>query len=86
VLLLLGYGEQMARTVSSDFKYELSIRWSPDDRAFTVRVPELPGCVTHGDSVEEAAAHAREAIAAYLESLASRGLPVPTPLCLVDRA
>jgi predicted RNase H-like HicB family nuclease len=76
----------MPRTPSSDFKYELSIRWSPEDRAFVVRVPELPGCLTHGDSVEEAASRAQEAIAAYLESLSARGLPVPTPLALIDHA
>ena len=75
----------MIETSGADFKYELSIRWSPEDEAFIVHVPELPGCVTHGDSVEEAATHAREAIAAYLESLEARGLPVPTPSCLMDR-
>ena len=75
----------MARTVNSDFKYELTIRWSPEDSAFTVTIPELPGCITHGDSVEEAAAYAQEAIAAYVESLIDRGLPVPTPLSLMNR-
>ncbi len=74
----------MATSVGSDFKYELSIRWSPEDEAFTVQVPELPGCITHGNNVEEAAAHAQEAIAAYLESLTSRGLPVPVPLCFTE--
>ena len=74
----------MARTVNSDFKYELTIRWSPEDSAFTVTIPELPGCITHGDSVEEAAAYAQEAIAAYVESLVGRGLPVPTPLSLMS--
>ena len=71
--------------MNSDFKYELSIRWSPEDSAFTVTIPELPGCITHGDTVEEAAAYAQEAIAAYVESLTARGLPIPTPLSLTNR-
>ena len=36
--------------------------------------------MTHGDSVENAAANAEDAILGYLESLSARGLPVPTPL------
>ncbi len=75
----------MPRPMNSDFKYEMSIRWSPEDSAFTVTIPELPGCITHGDTVEEAAAYAQEAIGAYVESLTARGLPVPTPLSLTNR-
>lgn len=48
-----------------------------DETGFTVNVPALPGCITEGDTVEEAMANAREAIAAYIESLESEGLPVP---------
>ena len=48
-----------------------------DEVGYTVTVPALPGCVTEGDSVEEALASAREAIEAYLLSLKDRGLPIP---------
>lgn len=44
---------------------------------FTVEVPALEGCVTEGDTFEEAERNAREAIALYVESLQARGLPVP---------
>ena len=40
-----------------------------EEGGFTVRVPRLPGCVTEGDTVEEALANARDAITAYLLSL-----------------
>ncbi len=33
---------------------------------YTVSVPSLPGCVTHGESAEDAMADAKEAIALYL--------------------
>jgi len=39
----------------------------PDGSAYNVTVPALPGCLTWGDTVEEALMHAREAIALYLE-------------------
>jgi predicted RNase H-like HicB family nuclease len=41
---------------------------TPDRKVggYTVRVPELPGCVTEGDTLEEAKRMAREAIALWL--------------------
>jgi predicted RNase H-like HicB family nuclease len=48
-----------------------------DEGGYVVRVPRLPGCVTEGDTLEEAVAHAREAITAYLLSLRDDGLPFP---------
>ncbi len=33
---------------------------------YSVEVPELPGCFTEGDTVEDALANAREAIACYV--------------------
>ena len=49
-----------------------------DEIGYTVEVPALPGCITEGDTVQEALANAREAIAGYLESLTDDGLPIPT--------
>jgi len=34
--------------------YSMDIRWSDEDQAFIVTVPELPGCKTHGFTYEEA--------------------------------
>jgi predicted RNase H-like HicB family nuclease len=39
-----------------------------DEGGFTVFVPSLPGCISEGDSEEEALANIREAIALYLEA------------------
>jgi predicted RNase H-like HicB family nuclease len=38
-----------------------------DEGGYTVSVPALPGCVTEGDTREEALSNVREAIALYLE-------------------
>ena len=40
-------------------------------------VPDLPGCVATGTTVEEVTAHIREAIALHLESLREHGDEVP---------
>ena len=55
----------------------------PDEAGYTVNVPSLPGCITEGDSVDEALANAREAIALYIESLEAAGEPVPEGDALV---
>ncbi|MBI4491946.1 MAG: type II toxin-antitoxin system HicB family antitoxin [Chloroflexi bacterium] len=44
---------------------------------YTVLVPALPGCVTHGRTVPEAVERARDAIAVYIESLEAHGESVP---------
>ncbi|MGA9100113.1 MAG: type II toxin-antitoxin system HicB family antitoxin [Methanotrichaceae archaeon] len=48
-----------------------------DDGSYTVIVPALPGCLTSGETVEEAIEMAKEAIEGYIESLAARGLEIP---------
>ena len=44
---------------------------------YTVEVPSLPGCVTEGDTVEEALANARDAIDLYITTRRDLGLDVP---------
>ena len=39
-------------------KYEIIIYWSNEDPVFIAEVPELPGCMAHGDSQEAALAQA----------------------------
>lgn len=48
-----------------------------EEHGYTVVVPELPGCITEGDTIEEALANAREAIECHLEGLAADGEPAP---------
>lgn len=57
--------------------YRILLRKEPDD-GYTVIVPSLPGCVTHGDTIEEAIEMAKEAIELYIESLKKHGEEIPT--------
>ncbi len=52
--------------------YRIMLRKEPEG-GYTVIVPSLPGCVTYGDSIEQAIEMAREAIELYLESLKAHG-------------
>lgn len=45
---------------------------------YTVTVPALPGCISEGDTKEEALANIQEAIELYIESLQGDGEAVPT--------
>jgi predicted RNase H-like HicB family nuclease len=40
-----------------------------DEGGFTVYVPSLPGCISEGETEEEAMANIREAIELYLETV-----------------
>lgn len=45
---------------------------------YTVTVPALPGCISEGDTRDEALANIREAIELYMESLQADGEPIPS--------
>jgi predicted RNase H-like HicB family nuclease len=51
---------------------------------YSAYVPDLPGCVATGPSVEEAEAQIREAIEFHLEGMREDGVPIPTPKSRVD--
>lgn len=58
---------------------QILLRWSDEDSAFIAEVPELPGCMAHGESQDEALHHAQEAIAAWVEVAQEIGRPIPEP-------
>ncbi|MCL2421632.1 MAG: type II toxin-antitoxin system HicB family antitoxin [Defluviitaleaceae bacterium] len=48
-----------------------------EDSGYSVSFPDLKGCFTEGDTLEEAIEMAQEALGLYLVSLEERGLSVP---------
>jgi len=60
-------------------KYEIIIYWSNEDQVFIAEVPELPGCIAHGDTQESALAHAHEAIQLWIDTAKEFGHPIPEP-------
>ena len=57
-----------------------------DDRQenWSAYVPDLPGCVSTGETFEESQNNIREAIQLHLEGMRAEGLPIPEPTTKAD--
>ena len=49
------------------------------ERNYSAYVPDLPGCVAVGDTLDEVKAEIRDAIAFHLDGMREDGLPIPEP-------
>ena len=54
------------------------------ERNYSAYVPDLPGCVATGKTVDEAKSEIRDAIALHLEGMREDGEPIPLPSSRVD--
>ncbi|MDN3515428.1 MAG: type II toxin-antitoxin system HicB family antitoxin [Candidatus Brocadia sp.] len=61
------------------YKYEIIIYWSNEDNTFIVEIPELPGCIAHGSTQEDALKNAKEAIQLWIDTAKEFGDPIPEP-------
>ncbi len=48
-----------------------------EEGGYTVTVPALPGCISEGDTKEEAIENIKDAISGYIESLKKHGETIP---------
>ncbi len=65
-------------------RFAVILEWNEDGGGHTVTAPSLPGCITEGDSREEALANAKEAIRCMLEGRRIDGLAIPAGDVLVE--
>ena len=61
------------------YKYEIIIYWSNEDNAFIAEVPELPGCMAHGETHEKALKNTKEAIQLWIDTAKEFGDIIPEP-------
>jgi predicted RNase H-like HicB family nuclease len=61
------------------YKYEVIIFWSNEDEAFIAEVPELSGCMAHGNTPEDALKNAQEAIQLWIDTAKEFGDLIPEP-------
>ena len=61
------------------YKYEIIIYWSKADDTFAAEVPELPGCMAHGETQEVALQNVNEAIALRIDTFLEFVDPIPEP-------
>ncbi len=62
---------------SAPLKYVVVVEKA--DSGYGASVPDLPGCVAVGDTIEDVEKLIREAIEVHIEGLRQEGLPVPEP-------
>lgn len=62
-----------------DMSYRMEIVEDKGEGGFVVSYPELPGCITVGQTVESAVANARDAKKAWLEAALEEGIPIREP-------
>lgn len=61
------------------YKYEIIIYWSKEDQVFVADVPELPGCMAHGETQEASLKNINAAIQLWIDTAKEFGDPVPEP-------
>ena len=61
----------------SEYQYTIILHPDTEEGGYTVTVPALPGCVTQGETLEEAIAMAKDAIRLHAETLLAYAEPVP---------
>ena len=60
-------------------RFPIAIEAGDEGSAFGVVVPDLPGCFSAGDSIDEAIANAEQAIDAWIEAALDEGQEIPLP-------
>ena len=61
----------------SEPHYHINLFWSDEDSLWIADVPDLRGCMTHGQTRAEAVANAAEAIEGWLEVARDQGFEIP---------
>ncbi len=60
-------------------RYPVAIELGNDTTAFGIVVPDLPGCFSAGDTLDEAMAAAEDAVAAWIDAALDAGETIPPP-------
>lgn len=58
---------------------EYAVIFERGEKNWGAIVPDLPGCISIGDTLDEVQCNVKEAIELYLEVLKERGQPIPEP-------
>ena len=60
-------------------KYEVIVWWSEKDQAYIAEVPELPGCMSDGETYEEALKNIQIIISEWVETAKELEREIPEP-------
>ena len=73
------YDNVTAEELDQAQRYAMEMEWSPEDDAFIVSFPDVPGVRTHGSTRVEAAEMGEDAIISWLTAMIDAGRPVTPP-------
>jgi predicted RNase H-like HicB family nuclease len=68
--------KRASRSVAMNDKYLVVIE-KAEDGSYSAYLPDVPGCVSCGDTIEEVKAMIREALSFHLEGMKRSGFPLP---------
>lgn len=60
-------------------RYEIILYWDAEDQVFVAEVPELPGCMAHGETQNDAFHNIQEAMSFWLDTARKLGRAIPEP-------
>lgn len=62
------------------FPYRIVIRWSDEDSSYIAEVPELPGCMADGPTLEATTKEAKKAAQLWMEVAKKEKREIPQPI------
>lgn len=79
--------------MKKDLKYYLSLNYpfkiealsKEDGGGFLITYPDLPGCMSDGETIEEAVEMGQDAKRAWLETALEKGLEIPEPFTTTEK-
>ena len=66
----------------AETRYKIILYWDKRDRIFVAEIPELPGCIAHGETRLAAIESAEQAIEAWVSSARADNQPIPNAPCI----
>jgi antitoxin HicB len=65
-----------------DIPYRFAVRplTEEDGGGYLIEFPDLPGCMSDGETIEEAIANGIEAMQGWIEAMRAEGHPIPQPV------
>jgi antitoxin HicB len=62
-----------------EYMHEITPLAKEEGGGFLITFPDLPGCMSDGETIEEAIANGRDAFLAWISAVADMGKPIPNP-------
>lgn len=69
-----------------DYPFTMRPLSQDDGGGYLVEYPDLPGCMSDGETIEEAVANGADAVRCWVEAMREAGRPVPPPSAASDDA